>query len=114
MLLDPLSRKADEYILTGFLGNGRAMDVGDFNGDGLVDLAITSTAGELITLNGDGEDSFHAPSRSWFLSTVNGFFESRVHGLAVADLNRDGLSEVFVGDIGVNPQSLIVWLNKSR
>jgi hypothetical protein len=129
VVLDPIpagggSPEGNEYFLTGFIDNGRAMDAGDLNGDGIADLAITSNQGELIVLTGKfvedpGEDdefyfSYNESSRSWLVPTVQGFWSSRVHGLAVADLNRDGLAEVFVGDIGVNPMSLIVWLNTSR
>jgi hypothetical protein len=114
IILDPMDFEADAYVLTGFIDNGRGIGAGDFNGDGNTDLSVVSNQGELIVLMGDSEGEFAPHSRSWIVPTVSGFWPSRVHGLATADLNRDGLTEVFVGDIGINPMSLIVWLNTAR
>jgi len=37
-----------------------------------------------------------------------------VDGIAAADMNGDGLSEVFVSDTGSSPKSIVLWLNTSR
>ena len=105
---------ADGFHATGFFSSGMAMAVSDFNGDGNTDIGVSSNLGEMIVFLGDGSGSFVHSGRTWTLPTVPGLWPSRVHGIAAADMNRDGLAEIFVGDIGANPMSLIVWLNTSR
>jgi len=65
-------------------------------------------------MTGNPDQSINPPARSWFLPTTDGDWPSRVHGIAVGDMNRDGLAEVFAGDMGVNPMGLTIFLNISR
>ena len=71
-----------------------AIAVGDFNGDGKQDLATASTsAGTISVLLGGGNGSFG--SHTDFAAGATG---SSVHGLAVADFNRDGKLDLATGD----------------
>ena len=115
IILNPMDFSGDAFYRTGFKDSGRSIDHADMNGDGIEDLAVSSNLGETIVFLGDGEGGFVNAGRTWTLPTVPGeSFSSRVHGLTATDINRDGLAEIFVGDIGANPMSLIVWLNTSR
>jgi hypothetical protein len=114
VILNPFDLEADAYHLTGFAENGRGLGAGDVNADGIPDIVAGSTKGEFIVFYGDDEGGLANAGRSWTLPSVSGFWFSRSHGLAVGDLNRDGMAEIFMGDLGNNPQALIVWLNQSR
>ncbi len=63
--------------------------VGDFNGDGVPDLAILS-AGEVSVYLGDGAGGFRPPTSD----AVN----PESDGLTVADVNHDGRLDLLVGD----------------
>ena len=118
VVLDPIpdagDPEADAYVLTGMIDHARGLAIADLDGDGNMDLAVGSNEGELVVMTGNPDQSINPPARSWFLPTTDGSWPSRVHGIAVADLNRDGLAEIFAGDMGINPMSLEVFLNTSR
>ena len=84
----------------------------------MTDIAIGTEFGKLAVFMGDGDGSLNPYGRLWTLPTVNGqeSWETnlRVYGVAAADVNQDGLAEVFVADMGVNPKSITIWLNRSR
>jgi hypothetical protein len=114
VLNNPLSLEADAYYQTGFVDSGRGLGVGDLNADGRADLAAVSEPGKMVIYLGGADSSFKAVNRSWTSPIGGGTFSSRVEGIAIGDINRDGLGDVFVGDAGYSPQALIFWLNTAR
>jgi hypothetical protein len=67
--------------------NPRAVAVGDFNGDGIADLAVTNAVGVSILL-GAGQGTFHAP--------VNYATAGPGGSVVVADFNGDGFPDLAV------------------
>ncbi|MGH7163797.1 MAG: FG-GAP-like repeat-containing protein, partial [Planctomycetota bacterium] len=78
------------------------------------DLAISSNDGEFVVYFGDGAGGFVDAGRSWSLVSLPQTFESRTHGLDAGDLNRDGMAEIWMGDVGIKPGNLALWNNASR
>ncbi len=68
----------------------------DFNGDGIVDLAMANTAGcDASVLLGNGDGTFspvYAPAAGWF-----------PYSLAVGDFNGDGVPDLAVANSGISP-----------
>ena len=114
ILLKPLSLKVGSYIETAFKSNGRALGHGDLDADGQVDLVAANTLGEFFILIGKPDGSFEDASGSWFLPTIPESFDTRIENIGIADLNNDGLGEIWIGDIGSAPTSLQIFLNESR
>lgn len=68
--------------------------LGDFNGDGIADLAVSNEISDSVTvLLGNGSGSF-TPASANFATGSNPY------DLAVADFNGDGLPDIAVGDSG--------------
>ncbi|MHC4940788.1 MAG: FG-GAP repeat domain-containing protein, partial [Planctomycetota bacterium] len=111
---NPLSKLADSYHLTGFIDSGRGLAAGDLNADGMDDLAVVSEPGKMVVFIGGADCAFTNGGRSWTSPIGAGQWSSRVEGIAIGDINRDGLGDVFVGDAGYEPEALIFWLNTSR
>jgi len=111
---NPLSKLADNFYVTGFIDSGRGLGAGDLNADGIPDLAAVSEPGKMVVFLGGADCTFTNAGRSWTSPIGAGSWKSRVEGIAVGDINRDGLADVFVGDAGFSPQALIFWLNTSR
>jgi hypothetical protein len=73
-------------------GNARALALGDFDGNGIVDIAAASRAGALSVLLGKGNGTFGSK-----IATSTG---DSPKSIAVADFNHDGrLDVVTVGDL---------------
>jgi FG-GAP-like repeat len=73
--------------------------VGDFNGDGNLDLVIANTGTPNLTiLLGDGKGGFKASARSPFVAASH----PHVHGVAVGDFNGDGKLDVVTDSWGNN------------
>jgi hypothetical protein len=73
-------------------GNARAIALGDFDGNGIVDIAAASRAGAVSVLLGKGNGSFGSR-----IATSTG---DSPKSIAAADLNHDGhLDVVTVGDL---------------
>ena len=87
--------------LTSPAGLGPAyMAVGDFNGDGVADVAVTSGANAVSVLQGNGDGTFQAP-----LMFAAGF---GAVAIAVSDFNDDGTPDLAVADWGLNNVSVLI------
>ncbi len=74
----------------------QALAVGDFNGDGALDLVTANdTAGSVSVFLGNGDGSFQ-PDRTFAAG-------SYPHGVTVGDFNGDGIADLAVADEGTNP-----------
>ncbi|MHC4452105.1 MAG: hypothetical protein ACYS0E_18515, partial [Planctomycetota bacterium] len=80
----------------------------------IVDLVAGNTLGEFFVLIGSSDGTFTDGPISWFLPTISGTFSTRVENMGIADINGDGLGEIWIGDIGSAPTSLQLFLNISR
>src|SRR5260370_3930075 len=76
--------------MLGIGGGGNSFAVGDFNGDGVPDLAVANDG--LVVLLGNGDGSFQAP----LYLGPDGF------SVAVGDFNGDGRLDLVVAGGGVN------------
>jgi hypothetical protein len=75
------------------VGSPYALAVGDFNSDGIPDLAVAGTGGTRVLLcNGDG--TFQAGNVSYVTGTS--------YSVAVGDFNRDGLPDLAATDYYTN------------
>ncbi len=79
--------------------DSRSIAVGDFNGDGKADLAV-STASGVLALLGNGNGTFQAA-----VSYVAG---SNPASVAVGDFNGDGKTDIVAGDEGSNTVSVLL------
>src|SRR5262249_47311302 len=79
-----------------------AVVVGDFNRDGIPDLAVTSYGVSVLLGKGDG--TFRAP--------VKYAAGQQPWGIAVGDLNGDGILDLAVGDVRLGSDAVRVLLGK--
>jgi hypothetical protein len=76
-------------------GDGFTVAVGDFNGDGKPDLAVTNSSNNAVgILQGNGDGTFQ-PVGNYAVG-------SRPLSVAVGDFNRDGRADLAVADAGSN------------
>ena len=75
--------------------------VGDFNGDGSLDLAVANKGSDNVSiLSGKGDGTFR--------SAVNYTTGSAPESVAVGDFNRDGKLDLAVGNSGSNNVSVLL------
>ncbi len=72
--------------------NPISVAVGDFNGDGKVDVAVAYQGGGVTVLLGNGNVNFPA--------SVNYTAGSRPNAVAVGDFNEDGRADLVLADFG--------------
>jgi len=77
-------------VVTNYSGPASASTVvGDFNGDGVLDVALI-WAGGVKTLLGNGDGTFQATINTFFSTYVGG------DGIATADFNGDGVLDIVI------------------
>lgn len=94
------------HVDTSLPANGLA--VGDVNGDGVKDIVVTTYAGDDVRVAlGNGDGTFEAPSQIAFPAGTHPY------GLALADLNGDGMSDIIAGSYmyGSASNTMSVLLN---
>jgi hypothetical protein len=83
--------------------NPRALILGDFNGDGISDLAVANySSGTISVLIGAGNGAFQ-PAVTYSVG-------SNPQALALGDFNSDGVIDIAVGNGGSN--SITIWFGK--
>jgi hypothetical protein len=75
------------------------ISLGDFNGDGKIDLAVTNSLGVGILL-GNGDGTFQAPV----------FYGTGCESITVAGFNGDGRSDLVLGPLTGNGVSVLLGL----
>jgi hypothetical protein len=77
-------------VVTNYSGPASAYTiVGDFNGDGILDVALV-WAGGIKTMLGNSNGTFQAPINSYFSTYVG------ENGIATADFNGDGIPDLVI------------------
>ena len=80
----------------------RAVELGDFNGDGYLDIAVTGSASDIVSVLINNGDGTFRPQRSY--PAAHG-----AHDIAIADFNGDGALDLAVS--GYNDYFVWILLN---
>ncbi|MFL5612633.1 MAG: VCBS repeat-containing protein [Gemmatimonadaceae bacterium] len=92
--------------------NGGGVGVGDFNGDGLADVVLTSNQGGPTLYLNEGHFRFRDITDASGLTTKKGSWTT---GVAVADVNGDGLLDIYICKAGAGvPEERAnqLWINQ--
>jgi uncharacterized protein (TIGR03437 family) len=76
--------------------------VGDFNGDGMVDLVTANNGGNVSVLLGNGDGTFQA--------AVNYGAGDSLYSIAVGDFNGDGRADLVTATLGQNNVNVLLGL----
>ncbi len=91
---------------TGGFDGDNSLVVGDFDGDGVADVALSGyLSGEVMVLKGNGAGVFTQESDSRNAGP-------RPNAMVAADLNNDGMADLAVADLGQN--YITVFRNQSQ
>jgi len=116
VVLDPLGLAADAFVRTGFPADFGA--VADVDGDGHADVIVARAVGrsnaEWYVLFGDGKGGLEPGDRSFQLLSGRNALKIGTAAVAAADMNGDGLADVFMVENGLEPPNLVLWNNTSR
>jgi len=116
VVLDPLGLAADAFVRTGFPADFGA--VADVDGDGHADVIVARAVGrsnaEWSVLFGDGKGGLEPGDRSFQLPSGRNALKIGTAAVAAADMNGDGLADVFMVENGLEPPNLVLWNNTSR
>ena len=82
--------------------SGASLDLGDINGDGLLDIVTNGRQGEVAVLLGKASGEFELPLIYQGLSGIG------TYPLTVVDVNSDGFSDVALAGLRVGQQGLAV------
>jgi len=75
--------------------------VGDFNGDGKMDLAVVNTSSDSVSvLLGNGDGTFQAP--------INASVGSEPQGIVIGDFDGDGIADMAVANSGGSTVSVLL------
>lgn len=113
IILDPMGLEADSFTLLGYHQTIFSA-LGDFNGDNVLDLCTANETNEFVIHLGNGTDGFVPVNRAWNVSDAQRGNDVGPGGVATADMNGDGLAEIFVTVQGWYPLNMDLWNNTSR